>query len=279
MVRVHYNLLAIAVVVGLLFSNPAVAKVSAEVAGLLGVVPGLGHVVQGETIEGIAWFGGVAVFFASGFGVLPFSKVSLHTGTNIWQYSIYDVYRDTGEKRKYKSTLIYDTLAAYNPLNLIDWVSPLQLGANAYVTYRGAPDTVYRGPKRFFLGVIYQTPNAMAEEALYRGYVFPVVSKVTHFKPLGALTSAVLFSFGHMLYGYSFKQVLAGTVNNVANSLLWCLQTHLNGMDIRPSIFTHMWIDVMIYHRWRNAGSPIESSSLSGAVFSPSTSLGYRLFF
>jgi len=251
---------ALAAILTLFFSNTSFAGVSPEAAGLLSVVPGLGQVAHGDPIRGLAWLGAVAATFFSGNGDIK------RNGISLWQYNVYDAYQNAGGRNTAKNNVFQNTLGAYNPLNLVDPIGAPQLAANAYEIISSSPDTVYRGPHNVLVGTLWQTPNALAEEALYRGYFFPVISNAVSSKVVGAVVSTVLFDFGHMLYGgYTLNKVYAGSLNNIVNGLLWCWQTDRNHYDLRHSIFTHMWIDAMIYYRWNgNLGTGGTGSSGGG---------------
>jgi hypothetical protein len=67
---------------------------SAGLNGTLGIVPGLGHVKNGQVFEGLGWFGSIVglMLFTNG------NRYASQVGFNIWQYSMYDAYRDSGGK-------------------------------------------------------------------------------------------------------------------------------------------------------------------------------------
>src|SRR5690348_6753882 len=84
------------------------------VAGALSIVPGLGQVSNGDVLEGAVWFTTVLGLF-----VQRNSNIS-NVGFKLWEYQMYDAYRDAGAKDTVKHNVAQNYIATLNFLNLID---------------------------------------------------------------------------------------------------------------------------------------------------------------
>lgn len=231
---------------------PKAHAVDAGVAGLLSIVPGLGQVANGDTLEGGAWFVTTVGLFVAG------GPVMRQIGYDIWQYNMYDAYRDAGPsiKRYAKHNVFENYIATFNPLNVIDPIGAPIFAVGAIAgsrnNYAGIRNPTYI-PYYAFVG--------MGEEGLFRGFLFPAFSDVIGTVP-GAIVSSALFSLFHITNGPG--ALGAGPLTSrFIMGLLFSWQTHRNKYDLRKSIFAHAWWDVFV-----GPGSPdgVKADGLMGGV-------------
>ncbi len=98
---------------------------------------------------------------------------------------------------------------------------------------------------------------ALGEEALFRGFVFPGFTDVLGGSTIaGALTSSVTFAAAHALYNGQSRSALQGSTMLLRTvlGLFYCWQTHEDKYDLRKSIFSHTWFDVL--YEWDRQGLP-----------------------
>jgi membrane protease YdiL (CAAX protease family) len=202
--------------------------IAAGVAGTLSVVPGLGQVATGNVLEGLGWFGAtVGTWFLSPGLAWEFE-----------QYNLYDAYRDAKpSNRRYADHTWYENyIAVFNPLNFFD-----PIGAPLLVGYGAIPGwTRHHGSNLYPLKALSTSFIGPAEEGLFRGFLFPGISDLTHSTVVGALASSAVFGLVHVQYDWTGKAVVA------ALGLVECLQVHLNNYDLRKNSFAHSWIDFFL---------------------------------
>ena len=206
--------------------------VAAGLAGTLGIVPGLGHVAGGEPLEGLGWFATVVGLYA-----VPNSNVQ-QAGWDLWQYSMYDAYRDAGPSinRVGHQSVFENYVAAYNPVNIVDPIGGPIVGYGALVGKRKGLT-----PK----GLVVYGFVGMGEEGLFRGFLFPAFSDLFSSKWAGAITSSAIFSLVHVTGG---RANLAGSAlgQRFVLGMLFSWQADRNKYDLRKNIFAHAWYDIFV---------------------------------
>lgn len=227
-------------------TTSARAEIEPGVAGVLSIVPGLGQVATGNTLEGLAWFGTVAGLYATN------SSYAQSIGMEIWEYNMYDTYRDAGARDTGKQTVFENGIAVLNPLNLIDPISIGIVGFGVYSGLRGK-NAVRQGPGNALAGVFLFGMVGLGEEGLFRGFLFPAFSHVTGSYTVGAITSSAVFAAAHLGNKDAYYHSAGGLATIFAGGLLFCLQTYLQKFDLRHSIFTHAWFDFSV--EYLHAGS------------------------
>jgi hypothetical protein len=194
---------------------------SPGVSGSLSIIPGLGQAVNGNGLEGVAWFGSVAGLMITN------SRRTRQIGFDLWMYNMYDAYRDKSRKQ---TTFIGDYFASYNPVNAIDWIGTPMV-AVAATTANPSNITPERVVEMSFVG--------LGEEGLFRGFLFPSLSQTFNSKWIGATISSAAFSLVHLDGSKPIPmRFLMG--------MLFCWQTNNNRGDIKKSIFAHTWWDVFV---------------------------------
>ncbi len=213
--------------------------------GVLGVVPGVGHFAQGEFLEGLGWA-------AVSVGPTLYSRnVFIQIAAqNLWFYSIFDAYKDAGAKNTSKNNVYSHYVAAFNPVNLFDYYSPVIVGVGASSMFAVPPDQRSPedaiGPRPFYLSPLFFAFVGLGEEALFRGFLFPTLSSVFFgSKHLGAISSSALFSAAHIMNGPG-NDKLVPLLSRFLLGMAFAYQTASHKMDIRHSIFAHAWYDVSI---------------------------------
>lgn len=200
------------------------------VYGTLGVVPGLGHVAQGDLLEGVGWFGATVLLMGSGNGLLS------SIGFNVWMYNMYDAYKDAGAQKTVQESIYQNYFANFQLANIKD---PIGAPIVAVGAIAGAGNG-FAGLKNPVSWVKY-TFVGLGEEALFRGFLYPGMSSILFGSEfLGALTSAALFSAAH-----NNKTSMEFTIRYIAG-LLFCWQASRNKYDLRKNIFAHSWYDVFV---------------------------------
>ena len=89
-------LVAAALLLAIVLSPLRALAVAPGVAGTLSIVPGLGQVADGEVLEGVGWF-----VTTIGLFVERNTYVS-NIGFKLWEYNMYDAYRDAGARHAAK---------------------------------------------------------------------------------------------------------------------------------------------------------------------------------
>lgn len=214
-----------------LFTTPmcrAFAQPAPGVSGMLSIVPGLGQVANGNTLEGLGYFSATLGLMAANTGI------ARNAGSNLWMYNMYDAYRDAGPKRKTNYSLFENYIANFNPMNAIDPIGASFLGVGIA---SGGKSKLQRDVPRSKAGrALYYTFTGTGEEALFRGFLYPGFSDLTRSTIAGALISSVIFSAAHRQGGGPF------VVRSIMG-MLFCWQVQRNQYDLRKSIFAHSWFD------------------------------------
>lgn len=213
------------------------------VAGALSIIPGLGQVSNGDVGEGALWF-------ASVVAALSWSSPGVQqAGFDLWQYNMYDAYRDAGARDTAKQSVYSNYLGTFNPLNIIDPIGAPVLGLQGAVVMRPdakTSDTADRlGLKKVWAVPLVMGFVGLGEEGLFRGFLFPGFSHLTGSKPIGAVISSALFSAVHMTDGTALSRTTGVLAGRFLFGLLFCWQADLNRYDLRKSIFAHAWFDVL----------------------------------
>ena len=231
----------------------AEAKLSPGMAGTLSVVPGLGQVSNGDSLEGVAWFTGIV----GGFMLTTGNTYNQTVFLDLWMYNMYDAYRDAGAPRSAKYNLLQNYIAAFNPMNIWGPYSTIPLVYQGAVVASPGHGNFGIGPNNKALTPFYMSFIALGEEALFRGFVFPGFTDVLGGSVMaGALTSSVAFAAAHTLYSGQATYALQPSVFllRTAMGLFYCWQTHTDRYDLRKSIFSHTWFDVL--YEWDRQGMP-----------------------
>lgn len=215
------------------------AAVAPGAAGILSIVPGLGQAVEGNPLEGLAWFTTTAGLYFSG------SSYARNIGQEIWQYNMYDAYRDAGARDTSKENVLQNGIAPLNPLYLFDPISLGIVGFGAYTSSRGK-NVVRQGPRGVVAGAFLFAMVGLGEEGLFRGFLFPAFSHVTNSYTVGAVTSSAVFAAFHLGNKDGYYRSAGGLTTIFAAGLLFCLQTYLHKFDLRHSIFSHAWFDFTV---------------------------------
>ncbi len=236
-----------------LHSTPAEAKFSPGVAGGLSLVPGLGQLSNGNALEGIAWFTGIV----GGYILTSGNSNNQTVFLDLWMYNMYDSYRDAGASKTAKHNLFENYISAFNPLNFWGPYSTVPLIYQGVVVAGRGRNDLAIGPNNKALTPIYMGFIALGEEALFRGFVFPGFTDVLGGSTIaGALTSSVTFAAAHALYNGQSRSALQGSTMLLRTvlGLFYCWQTHEDKYDLRKSIFSHTWFDVL--YEWDRQGLP-----------------------
>jgi membrane protease YdiL (CAAX protease family) len=240
-----------ATLAGAISPLPAEAKLAPGVAGALSVVPGLGQVTNGDELEGLGWFAGVV-------GGMLFSSGSTSTiFLDLWMYNMYDAYRDAGAHRAAKHNLFENYIAGFNPLNFWGPYSTIPLVYQTAVVAGSGHGDMAIGPNNKALTPIYMGFIALGEEGLFRGFVFPGFTDLLGGSALlGAVTSSVTFAAAHAFYEGQATYALQPNVfiMRTVMGLFYSWQTYEDKYDLRKSIFSHTWFDVL--YEWDRQGLP-----------------------
>ncbi len=251
--------------------SPKQARAAAGVAGLLSIIPGLGQIYDGETLEGLGWFSTVIGFeiFSPAVNIsAPVAgqntRLLAQAGYDLWLYNMYDAYRDAkprnGLYTNYSAFSNY--VAAFNPVNVADAVTGTYLGFNVILDRKelGHFGQLNRYPFFAFVG--------MGEEGLFRGFLFPAFSAdVFHSKIAGAFASTVLFDLFHLTNGAAdFRN---NFIQRFIMGLVFCWATDRNKYDLRDGIFAHSMIDIGAE---AGAGTPHAFLGMTGVK------LGWKFF-
>ena len=215
----------------LLVITNADAKPNPSLSGGLSIIPGLGQVANGDSLEGLGWFVSTISLFAVK------NPVANHFGMNLWFYNMYDAYRDAGAPGASKNTLLQNYAANFNPLNIIDPIGAPIVGVAALSN--GSTKSLKGTPKSILPRFAYYTTVGLGEEALFRGFLFPASSGWFSSKWIGALFSSALFSAAHGQGGSAF-------VSRFAMGMLFCWQVNNHNYDLRKNIFAHTWFDFLL---------------------------------
>lgn len=237
---------AILIFFSLLFHCERAQAIAPSVAGTLSIIPGLGQVSTGETLEGVAWFASVVGLFSSG------SSYARDVGFKLWEYNLYDAYRDAHGQDTVQTGVVKDYLSFLNPVNLFD---PYSVGIVGYGSYRAltASSTASLGPRSVFQGAFYYGFVGLGEEGLFRGFLFPGFSHLTGSYFVGGVLSSIAFSASHLMNKQSYYHSAAGLGELFLLGAALSMQTYRNHFDLRHSIFTHAWYDIIIDYAGKKA--------------------------
>ena len=81
--------------------------------------------INGDGLEGLAWLGVVLGGFVAG------GNLGNTVGLTLWEYNMYDAYRDAGAKDTTKYNVLQNYAATFNPFNIVDPVGAPFLGVTA----------------------------------------------------------------------------------------------------------------------------------------------------
>lgn len=238
-----------------IISERSWGEVAPGVAGTLSIVPGLGQVSNGDTLEGAAWFVSTVGLFFSG------NRYAGQVGYDLWMYNMYDAYRDAGAKSTAKNNVLENWIAPFNPLNIIDPIGAPVLGIYALAQN---PKNSIKGPRNKLLTLPFFTAVGAGEEALFRGFLYPGFSDVFGSKWIGATVSSAAFSAFHLLNFTKYDSSQGALVGRFIMGMLFCWQVTINKYDLRHSIFTHAWIDTIV--DWKGGSRGVLESESPNAL-------------
>ena len=215
----------------------APTKSRAAPAGLYGtasIIPGLGQALNGNVFEGLAWF------IATAGLITHKGTTATSMGFDLWQYNMYDAYRDAGGKPSANKNVFQNWASNINPANMLDPIGAPIVGAAAI---SGAPGgyPALRSPEK----ILMYSFVGLGEEGLFRGFLYPALSNSMNSRFLGAVTSSALFSAAHVTGGAAALQPLVFGIRFTLGMLL-CWELTRNNYDLSRNIFAHSWYDVLV---------------------------------
>jgi membrane protease YdiL (CAAX protease family) len=217
-------------------------------AGALSIVPGLGEVVEGHPWKGLGYFSALLGLWITS-GRLGGAKTNAGTivgeaAMSLYFYQIYAAYRDGNPKNKMygKSNVFLDYAAAFNPINVLDFKV---IGFDAVAGVSGA----FKGQGASYnpLWLLYWGVGVQQEEALYRGFLYPVFTDIFGgYRLPAALVTSVLDSAQHILYegGAALTPYVF-----IGRTVIYCYLTWMytfNDYDLPRNIFAHAWFDYLL---------------------------------
>ena len=221
--------------------------VSAGAAGLLSIVPGLGQTIEGNPLEGLAWFTTVIGSSVLGDSVHIYAPIAgkqtailNQAAYDLWLYNMYDAYRDGHPSGGFSDHSAFSNYAAtFNPLNLVDPITTpvLAIGTYGFGIPGGNTKRITLTKPVFFAFV------GMGEEGLFRGFLFPALSQTFNSKIIGATSSSLLFSLFHITNGVADME--HNFLQRFVMGVVFCWAVDRNKYDLRHGIFAHSWIDVI----------------------------------
>lgn len=238
--RLRNTVLAILLAAALLAPVTVAAKPDPGVSGVLSIVPGLGQVANGDTLEGLGWFASTALLFIS-----PSPYIS-NVGLKFWEYNMYDAFNDAGPHEGSKNNAFENYIAFINPLNLVDPYSVGIVGLSTLtsLTTSGA-DKAKLGPTSPVAGAFFFGFTGWGEEGLFRGFLYPGFSSMfgSHFA--GATASSLLFAASHLPNKQAYYHSVRGLGTLFVLGMVWCAQASYRDHDLRHNIFSHAWFDII----------------------------------
>ena len=136
-------------------------------AGTLSIVPGLGQIANGNPFEGLGWF-------VSSIGLMASNgKYARDIGFKIWEYNMYDAYRDAGAPDSAKYSVFENYIAFLNPVNLVDPFSVGIVGLGALSATSSTDKRAHLGPPSRVQGAFFYGFVGLGEEGLFRGFIYP----------------------------------------------------------------------------------------------------------
>ncbi len=218
----------------ILWVNPNTHAAEPGAFGLASIIPGLGHALNGQVLEGLGWFIGTAALATSK------SSTLVNVGFDVWQYNMYDAYRDAGGRPTDNKNIIQNWSGNINPLNIIDPIGAPIVGASLI---SGAPNgyPALTSPKSL---LIYSFVG-LGEESLFRGFLYPSLSNAFDSRFMGATTSSALFSLAHVTGGgANLHPAVLGM--RFLLGMFFCWQLTRNKYDLSQNIFAHSWYDIFL---------------------------------
>jgi membrane protease YdiL (CAAX protease family) len=243
----------VALVVNIIFlvsaaglSSPACA-VSAASAGFLSVVPGLGEICEGRVVTGLAYLGATVGLgsLASRLGGISANAGAIagEASTSLYFYQMYAAYRDGHPSNQMygKSNVFDDYTAAFNPRNAWD-LKVVGFDALAAQGGRHGGGGASYNP----LWLVYWGVGVQQEEALYRGFLYPVfTSWFGGAKIPAALVTSMLDSAQHALYMGGALSPPVFLMRTALFSYLTWVYTQ-NKYNLPRNIFAHAWFDYLL---------------------------------
>ena len=223
------------------FLSAALAQIPmnarAAPAGLYGtasIVPGFGQALNGQVFEGLAWF------IATAGLITRKSATATSVGFDLWQYNMYDAYRDAGGKPSANKNVFQNWASNVNPANIFDPIGAPIVGMAAV---SGAPGgyPALRSPEK----ILMYSFVGLGEEGLFRGFIYPALSNSMNSRFLGAVTSSALFSAAHVTGGAAALQPVVFGIR-FALGMFFCWELTRNNYDLSHNIFAHSWYDVLV---------------------------------
>lgn len=231
--------MACLIIIGSSLAPRSARAVAPGVAGTLSIVPGLGQAINGDVAEGAVWFTSVLAL------MLQKNSNVANIGFKLWEYQLYDAYRDAGARDTAKHNVLQNYVAAFNPVNI---ANPISLGTLGYAGVRTwlAPKTEVSGPKNPALNALFYGFVGLGEEGLFRGFLFPGFSHLFDSYLAGAIVSSAAFSLSHLTNEGAYYHSALGLTELFLFGMVMSWQTYKKKFDLRESIFTHAWYDIII---------------------------------
>ncbi len=238
----------LAAILLLIVSVQVQAAPAAGVSGTLSIVPGLGQVANGDTLEGLGWFTTVV-----GLAAVR-DPYALQVALDLWMYNMYDAYRDAkpagGKTTNYN--VFQNYIAAFTPLNVVDPIGGPIVGLGALAGAKAKYPCLRYGMCPPIFGLV-----GMAEEGLFRGFLFPGFSDLFGSKIAGAIVSSGIFAAAHVSGGKS-NLTLAPMASRFIGGMLFSLQVDRNKYDLRKAIFAHAWFDILVTDAGKIEGAQVK---------------------
>lgn len=214
-------------------------------AGFLNVVPGLGHTLDGKPLVGLGYLSALVALIVGANNTQGPAKVLLGGATpSLYCYQIYAAYRDgePGNRMIGNSNVLEDYIAAFNPMNALDFkVAAFDAIGAAQGIWSPQPNGTYNLTNLLYYGIAVQQ-----EEALYRGFLYPVFTDLLGGSKLAAaMVTSLLDSAQHALY-----------LSNALDPFIFSMRTALflyltwmyeqNQYQLTKNIFAHAWFDYLV---------------------------------
>lgn len=201
------------------------------------LVPGAGQAWRGEPVQGLAWFASVTTLFFQRQSVLL-----QQLGFNLWQYNIYDAWRDARGAPARGLTVFENYIGFIDPRNAWDPIGASMVTSAA--VSRASDGGGYPGLRKPGLMATYGGVG-LGEEALFRGFLFPQLSDWLGSPWAGAPASSLLFAAFHGINGKEDLR-LNPMAQRFGFGMLLSWMMVRNDYDLRKGIFAHAWYDVLL---------------------------------
>jgi len=227
------------------------------------VLPGSGHAYQGEWTKGSLFFGTEGVALTSFFLIevkdnttFLINDFSWTAAQNTHFYNVYSAYQDArvGNKNKNYNTPIakhslWDLMKApfsWEYLKRWTFLLPTSAGIalNFYQTYRERDHIEFSADKYTAIGIPYFTTTmtgvGIGEESFFRGFLQPELTDLFGTPWVGVIGQSLFFGPIHI------EDHIGDAILPTIFGLYFGWQTHRNSYDLRESVATHMWWNLIM---------------------------------